>query len=511
MREVTRAAEMGPAKYEVLRPLATGGMAEIFLARTRDTQRLLVLKKLHPRLAIEREYVQMFHDEAVIASKLQHPNLVEVYELGLDGDEHYIAMEFLYGRDLSRLLRKMRHQRIPLLLQQAITIVRDVAAGLHHAHERVDDDGNFLNIIHRDVSPHNVILTYAGEVKVVDFGIAKANSQVARTRTGVLKGKAAYMSPEQAMGDPVDRRTDVFSMGIMLWELTTGRWLYRRKSELETLKAVVETDAPRPSSLQADFPKDLEKIVMKALARSPEKRWATAGELRGALEELAQRWRFRPSAAMISKLMATAFSEEVAAWDTAKTAGVSLADHLVSARADAVLWEDTIGTDPEEGVAIETRRAPMESSEPARTPAPARAAEPEPGQPWWWRHRRVLAASLIAGVTVGVTAGVIALVSGGGSPPAPGSGSTTTPGLVPPPSETLVIPTDAGPATEPGPGPSREPSLSAPPAPGTKVPIVYPPPMPEAKRPRRPAGQTPAPEAGSAPAPAPTESLPKTP
>src|SRR5690349_18300723 len=168
MRDAPRAVEIAPAKYEVLRPLATGGMAEIFLARTRETGRLVVLKKLHPRLAIEREYVQMFHDEAVIASRMQHPNLVEIYELGLDGDEHYIAMEYLHGRDLSRLLRKMRHERLPLMYQQAITIVRDVAAGLHYAHERVDDNGNLLNIIHRDVSPHNVILTYAGEVKVVD-------------------------------------------------------------------------------------------------------------------------------------------------------------------------------------------------------------------------------------------------------------------------------------------------------------------------------------------------------
>src|SRR5678816_2413524 len=147
MRDASRAAEIVPVKYEVLRPLATGGMAEIHLARSRDSGRLVVLKKLHPRLAIEREYVQMFRDEAVIASMLQHPNLVEVFELGSEGDDHYIAMEYLHGRDLSRLLRKMRHQRMPLMFQQAIAIVRDVAAGLHYAHERIDDNGDLLNII----------------------------------------------------------------------------------------------------------------------------------------------------------------------------------------------------------------------------------------------------------------------------------------------------------------------------------------------------------------------------
>ncbi len=481
-------------------------MAEVFLSRMRDTGRLVVLKKLHPRLAIEPEYVQMFHDEAVIASKLQHPNLVEVYELGLDGGEHYIAMEYLHGHDLSRLLRKMRHQRIPLMFQQAITIVHDIAAGLHYAHERIGDDGNLLNIIHRDVSPHNVILTYAGEVKVLDFGIAKAASQVARTRTGVLKGKAAYMSPEQALGEPLDRRTDVFSIGILLWELTTGRWLYRRKSELETLKAVVETDAPRPSSIQPDYPKDLEKIVMKTLARSPDKRWATAGELRNALEEITRSWRFRPATATIAKMMAAVFADEVAAWEAARTAGTSLADHLMTVRHDVSDLEDSLGTDPEEAVALETRRAPIDTRELLE---PATQVEPPPPPaPWWQQHQRALVISLIAGVGVGVIAGLIALLSSGGSTPAPAPGSAA-PANSPPPIETLQITpapsTDVAP--DPRPAPPTETETETGPS-TDKVPIVYPPPMPGAKKqPKRPSGRESAPGNGpdesSAPANAP--------
>jgi serine/threonine protein kinase len=454
----------------------------------------------------------MFTDEAVIASKLQHPNLVEVYELGSDGDEHYIAMEHLYGRDLSRLLRKMRHQRIPLMFQQAITIVRDVAAGLHYAHERLGDDGKLLNIIHRDVSPHNVIVTFAGEVKVVDFGIAKANSQVARTRTGVLKGKAAYMSPEQAMGETVDRRTDVFSMGIVLWELTTGRWLYRRKSELETLKAVVETDAPRPTTLRPDFPKDLEKIIMKALARAPDKRWKTAGDLRNALDELAASWRFRPSAPMITKLMASVFTEEVRAWDDAQNAGISLADHLVAAKADNVLWEDTLGTDPEEALAVETHRAPSDVRETRETievrPSHSARIEVRPSQSarisrqteqvqpiqeeeelepdsWWWRHRRALMGSLIAGVVVGIAAGILALAtSGGGTTRMPGRGTgPTSPGTGPMIEELMIPDAGAAPVEQPRPRPTQP---TPPPAnqsgSETKVPIVHPPPMPDDKK-----------------------------
>jgi serine/threonine protein kinase len=498
MRDVSRAA--GPeriAKYEVLRPLATGGMAEIFIARTRDPgRRLVVLKKLHPRLAIEREYVQMFHDEAVIASKLQHPNLVEVYELGLDEGEHYIAMEFLHGRDLSRLLRKMRHERIPLTFQQAITIVRDIASGLHHAHERVGDDGSLLNIIHRDISPHNVFLTYAGEVKVLDFGIAKANSQVARTRTGVLKGKAAYMSPEQALGEALDRRTDVFSMGIVLWELTTGRWLYRRRSELETLKAVVESDAPRPSTVRPDYPKDLEKIVMKALGRAPEKRWSTAGELRAALDELAAGWRFRPANVLIAKLMSEVFSDEVTAWEASRAAGVSLAEHVAALRpTSADSWEDTLGTDPEDAVSLQTRRAPIDTREIVESDIddvdddePATAAKPAQPAKWWWRYRRALVGSLIAGVLAGVVAGVVALASGGDptrSPRPPGGGSTDPGSTLPQMEEILPAPRPPTPAS-PRPRP-ESPSTTPGGASDTKVPIVYPPPMPDsADKKRRP-------------------------
>lgn len=479
-------------------------MAEIFLARTPESNRLVVLKKLHPRLSIESEYVQMFRDEAVIASKLQHPNLVEVYELGLNGEEHYIAMEHLHGHDLSRTLRRMRHQRVPLMFQQAITIVRDVAAGLHYAHERVDDDGNLLNIIHRDISPHNVFLTYGGEVKVVDFGIAKANSQIARTRTGVLKGKAAYMSPEQALGEPVDRRTDVFSMGILLWELTTGRWLYRRKSELETLKAVVEVDAPPPSAVRADYPKDLEKIVMKTLQRERDKRWATAGELRAALDELARSWKFRPGPPHVSKLMATVFTDQVAAWEKARAAGTSLGDHLAAVKPDVVdLSHDSLETDPEEAVALETRHgSSIESSDLVpRTRQGRPTLQLRAKKPWWQRHRRALIASLLAGLTVGVGASLYAVISG--------TKDARTPAHVPaapnpdlPPSETLDLnkakrpnegPDPAGSGAEPASGTEPtsdvDPKPFADPAPGTpKVPIVYPPPLPANKKsPRGPA------------------------
>jgi serine/threonine protein kinase len=310
-----------------------GGMAEILLARAREPakpERLVVLKRMHRQLAADREYVQMFVDEARIATTLRHPNVVEVYEFGEDGDQYYIAMEYLHGHDLRRVLSDMAKQQIPIRLGQALAIASGVCRGLDYTHERTNAEGELLGIVHRDVSPHNVLLTYSGRVKLVDFGIAKASSQLGRTRTGILKGKVAYMSPEQALGDALDRRSDVFCIGILLWEMTTGHWLYRRKSELETLKAVVESDAPRPSQLNPTYPRELEQIVMKTLARKREDRWATAGELDEALVDFAQRRRLNLTPAMLGTLMSSVFSDEVAAWQDARRAGASLGDNLVA-------------------------------------------------------------------------------------------------------------------------------------------------------------------------------------
>jgi len=269
------------AKYELLCPLAVGGMAELHLARVHDQahgEQLAVIKRLRRELAFDHQFVKMFLDEARLASTLCHPNVVEVLEVCHDGDQCYIAMEHLHGHDLRDTMARVTGRRQRLRFDQALAIARSVAVGLHYTHERTGADGQPLHIVHRDVSPHNVFLTYAGDVKIVDFGVAKAATQLSRTRTGVLKGKVAYMSPEQATGQPLDRRSDVFCIGILLWEMTTGQWLYRKSTELDTLNAVAGERPPRPSRLVADYPRELEKIVMKTLARSRDERWASAGD-----------------------------------------------------------------------------------------------------------------------------------------------------------------------------------------------------------------------------------------
>ena len=321
-------------KFVILRSLAMGGMAEILLARVRDPakpERLVVLKRMHRQLAVDREYVKMFVDEARLAITLRHPNVVEVYESGEDDGQYYIAMEYLHGHDLRRVLSQMAKKRVPMRLANALSIARAVCRGLDYTHERTDASGEMLGIVHRDVSPHNVLVTYGGRVKLVDFGIAKTTIQLARTRTGILKGKVAYMSPEQALGETLDRRSDVFCIGILLWEMTTGHWLYRRKSELETLKAVVEHDAPPPSQVIAGYPKELEQIVMKTLARKREDRWQSAGELGEALSAFAKQRRLDLRPASLATLMSATFSEEVEGWHAARAAGLSLGDHLADA------------------------------------------------------------------------------------------------------------------------------------------------------------------------------------
>jgi serine/threonine protein kinase len=309
-----------------------GGMAEILLARVKgaNPERLVVLKRMHRHLAADQEHVEMFVDEARLATTLRHSNVVEVYEFGEDAGQYYIVMEYLHGHDLRRVLSEMAKRAVSVRLSHALAIIAGVCRGLDYTHERTNANGELLGVVHRDVSPHNVLITYNGSVKLLDFGIAKASSQISRTRTGILKGKVAYMSPEQAMGEELDRRSDVFCIGILLWEMTTGQWLYRRKSELETLKAVVESDAPHPSRIHPNYPRELEQIVMKTLARRREDRWDSAGELADAITEFAARQRFNLAPVMLGRMMASLFSDDVAAWQDARRAGSTLGEHLLA-------------------------------------------------------------------------------------------------------------------------------------------------------------------------------------
>lgn len=273
-------------RYPIVGLLATGGMAEIMLGKVfgpSGFERPVVIKRVLSHLARQQRFVDMFLDEARIVAGIHHPNVVHVQELGREEDDLFLVMEYLDGESAGVLLRRLRKLRKRLPYGLAAHIVAEACAGLHAAHELTGRSGQPLGLVHRDLSPQNLFVTYSGQVKLIDFGVAHAADRLARTETGEVKGKFAYMSPEQALARPLDRRSDLFSLGIVLFELSTGRRLFSRPNELLTMQAICQDPLPHPSSVRRDYPPDLEALLMKALARRREDRFATAAEMRRAL------------------------------------------------------------------------------------------------------------------------------------------------------------------------------------------------------------------------------------
>ena len=283
--DVTRARLPVPfGRYTLLDRLGSGGMADVFLALAAgpfDAKKLVVVKR--PR-ATTSEYVGMFMDEARLAMRLNHPNVVQTYDVGMERGEIFLAMEYLEGQPLHRVITEMARNGVQLTHVQAARISADALAGLHYAHELSDYDGSPLQIVHRDVSPHNIFVTYEGQIKVVDFGIAKATMNQVLTNVGSVKGKLAYMAPEHARSQQVDRRSDVFVMGVILWELVAGRRLVIGATSGDLLQQLLTMDFPPLSCEVDDVHPILEAIAMRALQRDPADRYATALEMREALE-----------------------------------------------------------------------------------------------------------------------------------------------------------------------------------------------------------------------------------
>jgi serine/threonine protein kinase len=278
-------------RYQVLSHVAAGGMAEIYLARAvglEGFERYVVVKCIKPEHARDERFVKMFIDEARVSAHLHHQNIAQVYDIGQEGGAYYFAMEYLHGENVREVLHRVATARGEVPLDHALTIVCGAAAGLHYAHEKRAGDGQPLGIVHRDVSPSNIVVTFDGAVKVVDFGIAKAAMRMTETQSGNLKGKIAYMSPEQCRGTAVDRRSDVFALGIVLYELTTVTRLFRGASDYVMMNKIVTGDIEPPSARRAGYPPLLEAIVMRALANKPEDRYASAAEMRDDLVAFAK-------------------------------------------------------------------------------------------------------------------------------------------------------------------------------------------------------------------------------
>jgi len=303
-------------RYRLCFELASGGMATVYLARMdgpHGFEKLVALKRVHPHLVSDRRYVEMFLDEARIASGITHANVCSVFDFGESGGEYYLAMEYLVGEPLARLFRRAsasaEQRESPLLTLKMTRIIEEACEGLHAAHESRDASGQPLNVVHRDVSPRNLFITYSGVVQVVDFGIASARQRVHRTATGQLKGTMPYMAPEQVTGAGADRRLDIWSLGVVLWELLTLERLFRRETEAETMYAVLVGDIPLPSDRRADIPPELDTIVMKALERDPAKRWQTAREMGQALRAFASKQSVVVGAAELSNWMEGLFPQ----------------------------------------------------------------------------------------------------------------------------------------------------------------------------------------------------------
>ncbi|HEY2746731.1 MAG TPA: protein kinase [Polyangia bacterium] len=316
-------------KYELVSRLAAGGMAEIFLARTKSIQgfeKYLVIKRILGHRTQDPEFVRMFLDEARVAATLDHPNIVQIYDVGHVDNEYFIAMEYLRGHNLIEIVRagaKLGYAKPPL--EHVVSILTQCCAGLHYAHDKRDFEGRSLEIVHRDVTPQNVVVSFDGSVKVVDFGIAKAATREVETLAGTLKGKIGYMSPEQCRGAPVDRRSDIFAVGIILFELTTGKRLYHERSDFDTLKKIIEGPVPSPRDLLPFYPAFLNAIVVRCLQKNADDRYQTARDLHSDLDAFARDNQLVTGTVPLSQYMERIYADELATHKSADAAAMATA------------------------------------------------------------------------------------------------------------------------------------------------------------------------------------------
>ncbi|MBI5543449.1 MAG: serine/threonine protein kinase [Deltaproteobacteria bacterium] len=308
-------------RYAVLRKIAVGGMAEVYLARQEGPEgfeKPVALKQILPHLAIEAGLVDMFLEEARIAARLSHPNVVQIFDLGIEGRTPFLAMEYVFGEPLSQLRDRLASQGRKLPLEAALFIATNLCLALHHAHTFALGPKP-QPIVHRDVSPQNVLISFEGTVKLADFGVAKAKGASKTTTVGLIKGKVGYMSPEQALGESVDARTDLFALGVVLYELVTGQAPFTGKSMSAILDAVTNESAPPAPSRLCGCPEDFDAVLLKALEKRKEQRFQSAAELLASLEELQRKHALVANSLTLGRLMEEAFGHPNVAHEEAPT------------------------------------------------------------------------------------------------------------------------------------------------------------------------------------------------
>jgi serine/threonine protein kinase len=386
-------------RYRVIEKLESGGMAEVFRAESEGLQgfrKQVAIKRVLPHLSSKKKFISMFLDEARLSAQLSHSNCVQVFDIGVGDSAFFIVMEFVDGANLKAIIEHLRKTGKDFPIEVAVYICVEICKGLVYAHELTDSNGVALHIVHRDMSPPNVLITKHGEIKIVDFGLAKANTQLEKSEPGIIKGKFSYLSPEAAMGQEVDLRTDVFAVGIILWELLSGQRLFLGDTDFQTVKKVQAAAVPSISAINKKVPPDLEKIIIRALARDPSQRYPDARSLGSELSRflfrygvpvstfelgplvqgvMKERQRARPQqASIIDKLIEEALFEFTSLTDdkaappagarpievSVARPGIDMGDAAKGAFVDVGSWMDEIGG-PKPGLSAQSLRASLPS------------------------------------------------------------------------------------------------------------------------------------------------------
>lgn len=470
------------ARYELLGQLGRGGMAEVWLARAiglRDFEKILVLKRILRDKSDDPRFIGMLRDEARVAATLDHPNIVHTFDVGLQGEELFISMEYLHGETVKSILAATRDSGEQMPLELAVQVAMGCAAGLHYAHEQTDSKGRALNIVHRDVSPSNVIVTHHSGVKLIDFGIAKAKSRKEQTAVGMLKGKAAYMSPEQCKGDKLDRRSDVFALGIMMYEMTATVRPFEGESHLAIMHQICNENPRPPGEFRKGYPEPLARVVMRALERDPDKRYQSAFELMEELERVTRDSKLHALPGALARYLEHLFGPRPHPWQLARQQAVAAGrtDFETTQTSEkspvkpntSTITQPKIGapnlsssseSSPTAGPVVDVRTAAAGSStrgivtEPAGMPVLSEddlAISPRPS--------RQTSSALIVGASVAVAAvlvGAAAYVSGGSEPAA-----TTTQAAMSPAAK-----------SEPEQPPATAPEVTPPPPAADRAPVA---------------------------------------
>jgi serine/threonine-protein kinase len=461
-------------KYQLIAEIARGGMGVVYLAMVQGPggfNKLVVVKELKPELVEEPAFLTMFLDEARLAARLSHPNIVQTNEVGNDGDRYFMAMDYLDGRGLDQIRRRSKVAGFGLSVPMHLRVVCDMLAGLDYAHRMTDFDGSPLNIVHRDVSPQNVFVTFDGQVKLLDFGIAKASDSMYETHAGVVKGKVSYMSPEQGRGWKVDARADVFSAGVMLWEALTGKRMREGKNEQEKLWALVSNEIPRASEIKPWVPPELDEICARAMAWNRDERYASAGAMQQDLERYLVSTGMNVTAREVGSCVSELFREDRANTNTVIEA------HIARLRGGTVVREKlpiidvasrSVGSptpsgeramtrppfDPENVTSPDTPSARMTDDASSQASEPRRPVQPR-------RDLRPVIITAVAGVVVGII--VIFLVARLTHDASPVTRAEPAP---PAPQALPVAP------TQPTPPPAVVQAPPAPPAPPARPPVI---------------------------------------